>query len=238
MKTAHPLDTDFFPPFAGFPREGLRFLRRLAKNNNREWFAKNKNEYEELVRFPMQCLVATLAEGMRGDAPEIDFNPKKSIFRIYRDVRFSRNKAPYKTHVAAAFQIKGKKGPTESPGLYLHIEPGEVFLGGGIYMPTGPQLKAIRKGIAERPDAFLGIVKNPAFRRRFGGIEGETLKKAPLGYPGDHPMIGHLKHKQFYAGRSMEESHCLKPSFTAAVMKDFRTVLPLVRWLNEVCGDR
>jgi len=230
----HPLDAELFPPFAGFPPEGMRFLQRLAKNNNRPWFQKHKEEYEDLVRFPMKTFIASLAEGMRSDAPDIEFNPRSSIFRVYRDVRFSRNKLPYKTHIAAAFRIRGRKGPTESPGLYVHVEPGEVFIGGGLYMPAGPQLKAIRKAIADEPDEFLSILRNPSFRRTYGGIQGEVLQRAPLGYPGDHPMIEHLRHKQFYVGKNMPGASCGKAAFLETAMKGFRTALPLVRWLQGI----
>ena len=118
----------------------IEFLTGLEQNNNRPWFQKHKHVYDESAKFPMQCLIASLSEKMGDVAPEIQFNPKKSIFRIYRDIRFSKNKAPYKTNIAAAFNWRGIKGPFEPPGLYLHIAPGEMFIGGGVYMPSGDQL--------------------------------------------------------------------------------------------------
>jgi uncharacterized protein (TIGR02453 family) len=224
-------DEEFFPPFAGFPKEGIEFLKRLKKNNNRPWFRKHKSEYEENVRFSMQCLIATLAQKMIDEAPEMEFNPRKSIFRIYRDVRFSRNKAPYKTNVAASFGFRGKKSPTETPGLYVGIEPGEIFIGGGLYMPTGDQLKAIRQSIVNRPEEFLAVVEHKLFKKEFGGIEGECLKKAPLGYDQDHPMITHLRHKQFYVGKVYGDEICLKPKFVDLVAHVLAGAMPLVRWL-------
>jgi len=226
-----PLDEDFFPPFDGFPKEGLEFLKKLKKNNNRPWFQARKDQYEELVRFPMQCLIAGLAHRMADVAPEFEFHPRKSIFRIYRDTRFSKNKTPYKTNIAASFELRGRKSPTETPGLYLGIEPGEIYIGGGLYMPTGPQLKVIRNAIATAPDEFLAVVKNARFRREFGGIDGEKLLKAPLGYPRDHPMIEHLKQKQFYAGKVFADTACLKPAFLDVVSATLADILPLVRWL-------
>jgi uncharacterized protein (TIGR02453 family) len=225
------LDEEFFPPFTGFPRDGLAFLRLLKKNNNRPWFQKHKREYEEYVKFPMQCLIATLSRKMIDHAPEIEFHPKKSIFRIYRDVRFSKNKAPYKTNIAASFAIRGKKSPLEMPGLYLGIEPGEVYIGGGLYMPTGTQLKAIRQCMVTESGRFLEVVKDPRFKKRFGGIEGEELQKAPLGFPKDHPMIEHLRHKQFYVGVVSEDDTCLQSRFVDTVSKVFVETMPLVRWL-------
>ncbi len=231
MTARLPLDDDFFPPFDGFPKEGMEFLKKLKKNNNRPWFQARKDQYEELVRFPMQCLIAGLAHRMADVAPEFEFHPRKSIFRIYRDTRFSKNKTPYKTNIAASFELRGRKSPTETPGLYLGIEPGEIYVGGGLYMPTGPQLKLIRNAIATRPDEFLAVVKDTRFRREFERIEGEKLVKAPLGYPRDHPMIEHLKHKQFYAGKVLMDAACLKPAFLDAVSVTLTDILPLVRWL-------
>jgi uncharacterized protein (TIGR02453 family) len=230
----NPIDEDILPPFSGFPREGLSFLRKLKKNNNRPWFQKHKQEFEEVVRFPMQCLVASLGAEMSHDAPDIEFNPKRSIFRIYRDVRFSRNKSPYKTHIAASFQPRGRKGGEESPGLYLHIEPGQVFIGAGLYMPNGDQLKAIRNAIVKDPGTFLEIIRNRRFKKEFGGIQGDRLQKAPLGFPKDHPMIEHLRNKQFFVGKELEDAVSLKPGFVDQVAGYFRISLPLVRWLVNV----
>ena len=230
------LGDDLFPPFSGFPREGLSFLGKLKRNNNRQWFKRHRQEYEETVRFPMQCLIAALAQKMADSAPEIDFNPKRSIFRIYRDTRFSKNKTPYKTNIAASFTFRGRKGPTETPGLYVGIEPGEIFIGGGLYMPTGPQLKQIRARIATDPDPFLGVVKNPRFKRVFGGVEGERLQRSPLGYPPDHAMIEYLRHKQFYVGRLLEDTACLRGTFADTVVRTFTDCMPLVRWLARAIG--
>ena len=220
-----------FPPFTGFPKETLRFLNALKKNNNRPWFQKHKEEYEEVVRFPMKCLIAGLAVKMADAAPEIEFSPKRSIFRIYRDVRFSKNKAPYKTNIAAYFNFRGNKGPTEAPGLYVGIGPGEIYIGGGLYMPWGEQLKSIRRSIAERPAEYLAMVGAQRFKKRFGGIQGEKLSKAPLGYPKDHPMIEHLRHKQFFVGIEPAVSACYSARFLTTVADAFRDTMPLVRWL-------
>jgi uncharacterized protein (TIGR02453 family) len=232
MATNPPLEETFYPPFDGFPRSGIDFLRKLKKNNNREWFHKHKEEYEENVKFPMQCLIATVREKMHDAAPDFDFNPKKSIFRIHRDVRFSKNKAPYKTNIAAAFDMRGKKSPTETPGLYVGIEPGSLFIGGGLYIPMGEQLKAIRKSIVEKPQEFLAVINDKKFKKQFGGIMGERLSRPPLGFPKDHAMIEHLKHKQFFVGvESEDESQCYSKKFAATVAGVFTDCMPLVRWL-------
>ena len=232
MVARSPLEDLLFPPFDGFPKEGIDFLKKLKKNNNRSWFQKHKQVYDEGVKFPMQCLIASLSERMSDIAPEIEFNPKKSIFRIYRDIRFSKNKAPYKTSIAASFNWRGLKGPVDAPGLYLHVEPGGVFIGGGVYMPAGDQIKAFRKSMIDRPEEFLGVVQSRRFRREFGSIQGEKLQKAPLGFPRDHLMIEHLKHKQFYVGKEYDdESISMKPGFANTVARVFEDAMPLVRWL-------
>jgi uncharacterized protein (TIGR02453 family) len=233
MGFPHPLDDLMYPPFRGFPAEGLRFLGRLKRNNNRRWFQANKQEYQELVRFPMECLIASLAQRMADAAPDIEFHPKKSIFRIYRDTRFSRNKTPYKTNIAASFKLRGHQSPTETPGLYVGIEPGEIWVGGGLYMPLGPQLKAIRNAMVRDPEAWLAVVENRRFKSVYGGIDGEKLVKAPLGYPKDHPLIEHLRHKQFYAGKVLDDSACLSPRFLGTIERIFSDILPLVRWLVQ-----
>lgn len=236
MTRSHPIDELELPPFEGFPREGLAFLRGLKRHNERAWFQARKHVYEESVRLPMQCLIAALARRMAETAPEIEFHPRRSIFRIYRDTRFSKNKVPYKTNIGAAFTIRGRKGPGDTPCLYVGVEPGEVYLGGGLYLPSGQQLKSIRASIAEDPDAWLAVVGTAAFRRKFGAIEGGRLSRAPLGYPPDHPMIEHLKLKQFFAGRSYPETICLKGSFIRIAEEVFQDMLPLVRWIVRAGG--
>jgi uncharacterized protein (TIGR02453 family) len=236
MTVRHPLDQSSYPPFKGFPKEALEFLRKLKRNNNRPWFQAHRAEYEEFVRFPMQTLINDLAQVMSEIAPEVEFHPTKSIFRIYRDVRFSKNKAPYKTNIAASFEVRPRGGPTETPGLYVGIEPGETWVGGGLYMPTAPQLKAIRRSIAEKPDEWLAVVEAPRFKKAFGGIDGEKLSRAPLGYEPGHPMIEHLKQKQFYAGVSLDDAACQSPRFLKKVQGVFTDLMPLIRWLARAAS--
>jgi uncharacterized protein (TIGR02453 family) len=231
--TPHPLEDMLYPPFAGFPPEAFSFFRRLKRNNSRPWFQKHKDEYEEQVRFPMQCLIASIGPRLADVAADFDFHPKKSIFRIYRDTRFSNNKTPYKTNIAAYFQARGKKSPAERPGLYLGVEPGEIFIGGGLYMPSGDQLKAIRSSLANNPDEYLAMIGNPSFKKMFGEVMGDKLVKAPLGYPKDHPMIVHLRLKQFFVGVELDDEDCLKPRFAETVAKVFAKTMPFVRWLEQ-----
>lgn len=231
--TKHPLEELVYPPFAGFPPEAFRFFDRLKRNNNRPWFQKHKGEYEEQVRFPMECLIATIGPRMADVAPDFEFHPRKSIFRIYRDVRFSNNKAPYKTNIAASFEPQGKRNPTGDPGLYVGIERGEIFVGGGLYMPSGEQLKSIRRSIADRPQEYLAVIGNPVFKRLLGEVMGDRLQKAPLGYPKDHEMISHLRLKQFYVGKVLEDDACLKPRFADTVVQILTASMPFIRWLQK-----
>ena len=231
MKQRLPLDIEMFPPFEGFPREGLTFLRQLKKNNNRDWFGKNKSVYEESVKLPMQSLMSSLQSPMAALAPEFDVNPKRSMFRIYRDTRFSKNKAPYKTHVAAVFHLKGHW--EDSAGYYVHIEPGGTYIGGGIYMPDSDQLKKIRQAIAEHPKEFLAIVQSKAFKKKFGTLPGDKLQRAPLGYPADHSMIEWLKYKSFYTGVELSEKECTSQKFIDNIMRVYKDLLPFIRFLNQ-----
>jgi uncharacterized protein (TIGR02453 family) len=228
------LDQEIYPPFHGFPKEGIAFLKQLKSNNNREWFKSHKSEYEDFVKLPMQSFIASLKPKMAKIAPEIDVNPKKSMFRIYRDTRFSKNKQPYKTHVAAVFHLRGNW--QKSAGYYVHIEPGGIYVGGGIYMPDSEQMKKIRRAIADNPKEFLAIVGNASFSKKFGTLEGEKLQRVPLGFPKDHMMAEWLKYKSFYTGVEWEEKECYTPKFIDKVVGVYKDLLPLVRFLNSALG--
>lgn len=229
------LDLEVYPPFDGFPKEGVAFLKLLKKNNNRRWFATHRSEYEDFVKLPMQSLIAALQYRVVKFAPEMDVNPKRSMFRIYRDTRFSRNKTPYKTHVAAVFHVKGHHWG-KSAGYYVHIEPGKVYVGGGIYMPDGKQLKKIRKAIADDSRDFLAIVSSDRFARRFKSLEGESLQRMPLGFPADHMMAKWLKYKQFYTGVAWDEKECYTERFVDKIVSVYKDLLPFIRFLNGALG--
>jgi uncharacterized protein (TIGR02453 family) len=226
------LDVDLYPPFHGFPNEGMLFLKRLKRNNNREWFTAHKEEFERLVRDPMLALIGALQPHFAQFAPEFDLTPKRAIFRIYRDTRFSPDKTPYKTHIAAHFVLRGAEKGLVGSGYYLQVEPGEVFIGGGIYLPDGDQLKKIRAGLASRGEEFLAILREPRFRKSFGALEGETLKRIPKGFDEAHPMANWLKLKQFFVGVSWPESRAYRRSLVEDIASVSRTAWPLVNFLN------
>lgn len=229
-------DLDLYPPFTGFPDEGIRFLRTLKRNNNRPWFEKNRETYETQVKLPMQSLIVDLQPHMKSLAPEFEADPKRSLFRIYRDVRFSKDKRPYKTHVAAQFVFRGGPKGKSGAGFYLHVEPGEVYIGAGSYMPESDQLKKIRKAIAEKPQEFKRVVNNASFKRRFKRIEGEKLTRVPAGFEPDHPMAEWLRQKQFFVWLEFPESVAKTGRFVGKVAEIFEDAYPLVKFLNDAIG--
>src|SRR6266705_5318501 len=168
--------------FSAFPKQGIQFLQSLKRNNNREWFLEHKSIYEKHVKQPMADLIGALASEFRQFAPEMVASPKVSFYRIHRDTRFSKDKTPYKTHVAAVFPRSGL-GKHEGAGYYLHVAPTELLIGGGLYMPLPEDLNAIRSHIAENAETFTGIVEGRQFRRLFGTIGGEQLSRVPRGFP-------------------------------------------------------
>jgi len=194
-----------------FSTRTLSFLRRLKRNNRREWFNAHRDEYEQHVRQPMIAVIERLAIDFRSFAPEMVASPKLSFYRIYRDTRFSENKTPYKTHVAAVF----------------------VWVGGGLWAPQTPQLQAVREHIARNHRRLTAIVLAPAFRRAFGALEGERLQRVPRGFPKDHAAAEYLKHRQFLAGAEFPATFATSPKFYSGLLGVFRHIAPLVHFLNE-----
>jgi uncharacterized protein (TIGR02453 family) len=226
------MDFDLYPPFEGFPKQSLKFFQQLKRNNRRTWFEKHREEFEHFVKIPMQSCIAALQAYFGRFAPEFDLNPKRSIFRIYRDIRFSSDKTPYKTHIAAHFVLRGKSKGFEGSGYYMEISPGGLYVGGGIYIPDGDQLKKIRKAIAVRGEEFLSIVENRQFKKIFAPFGWEKLKRIPKGYDENHPMAEWLKYKQFFVGVSWPAKKCYRPIFVREVASICEKVTPLVRFLN------
>jgi uncharacterized protein (TIGR02453 family) len=226
-----------------FSVDTLRFFRGLARRNDRSWFEAHRDDYERHVRGPMRDLVEEMDVRLARFAPEIVGDPKRSIFRIHRDIRFSRDKSPYKTHVAAWFFHRdasrkvGQDGEGGSAGFYVQVAPGDSFTGGGIWMPPRPALVRIRESIAEDPRGFERVVKHPALRRRLGGLTREDeLKRPPRGYAPDHPAASWLRLQSFTAGRSLSDVQATSRRLGALLERDFVLMLQLVRWLNAALG--
>jgi uncharacterized protein (TIGR02453 family) len=221
-----------------FTPKTLAFLRGLKRNNRREWFLPRKEEYEKHVRAPMVALIERLAIDLRAFAPELIADPRTSLFRIYRDTRFSSDKSPYKTHVAAHFPLRGvAKG--EGAGLYFEIAPRWVWIGGGMYMPTTADLNDIRAQIAAtHPRGLHAIVTAPAFKRAVGELTGDRLTRVPPGYAKDHPAAHYLQFKQFLGSCEYEPSFATSRRFYPELLKVFKTVAPLVQFLNGALEPR
>jgi len=220
-----------------FTKKTLSFLRALKRNNRREWFLPRKDDYEQHVKAPMIALVERLAGDMRTFAPELVADPKVSLFRVYRDTRFSSDKTPYKTHVAARFpQRSFPRG--EGAGLYMEIAPEWVWMGGGMYMPTTADLHDIRAQIASSHPRFHRLVTAPAFKRTVGALTGERLTRVPLGYTKDHPAAHYLQFKQFLGAREYEASLATSPRFYRELLNVFKGVAPLVQFLNAALEPR
>jgi uncharacterized protein (TIGR02453 family) len=215
-----------------FTPDGLAFLRALKRHNDREWFKPRKERYETLLREPMIALIERLAADFRRFAPELVASPKASLYRIYRDTRFSENKTPYKTHVAAVFPPRGLP-KHQGAGLYFHVSPTEVWVGGGMYAPDTSQIHAVREHIAANVRRLRSIVEAPAFRRTVGPLEGERLQRVPRGFPKDHAAAEFLRYRQFLAGHEFPPAFATNPRFYDAVVNVFRHTAPLIRFLNE-----
>ncbi|MCX6539765.1 MAG: DUF2461 domain-containing protein [Acidobacteria bacterium] len=223
---------------ARFTSQTLAFLRALARNNRREWFQERKDRYEEVVRAPMAALVERLAVDFRDFAPDLIATPRASMYRIYRDTRFSADKTPLKTHIAAVFPHR-LLPKHECAGLYLEVAPQHVWYGGGMYMPSTSQLHLVREHIAANHRRLRTIVESPAFRRVFGEITGDQLKRVPLGFPKDHPAAEFLKFRQFLAGCEKPAAFATSPGFYRSILTAFRTLSPLIAFLNApLIADR
>jgi len=220
-----------------FTRKTLAFLRALKRNNDREWFRARKVDYEQHVRAPMIALLQQLARDLPAFAPDLVSDPRVCLFRIYRDTRFSSDKRPLKTNVAAHFPSRRfPKG--EGAGLYVEIAPQWVWIGGGIYMPSSGELNAIRAAIADDHRRFRRVITAPAFRRAVGELGGEQLTRVPRGYPKDHPAANYLRHRQFIGGREYPADFAVTPRFYSELLTVFRGIAPLVGFLNHAIASR
>jgi uncharacterized protein (TIGR02453 family) len=212
----------------------FKFLKELKANNDRTWFADNRDRFEEVVREPLIRFVLEFGPKLRKISPEFSADPRPvggSIFRIHRDTRFSKDKTPYKTHASAQFRhVRGKD--VHAPGFYLHLEPGNVFLGAGIWRPDTRSAAGIREAIAEDPAAWKRAVRGKAFREAFR-LEGESLKRPPRGMDPEHPLLEDLKRKDFIAVRDFTQRDACGADFVDRYAEACRGAAPLVRFLTR-----
>ncbi len=231
-KKINPFEQDTLPPFNGFPKETMRFLRDLKKNNDRDWFNENKPRYEEHVKEPMLQLLAALAVRMKGVHPDLVIEPKKCMYRIYRDVRFSKDKSPYKTWIAAAFTFQGYDRKHDA-AFYFHITPEEVGVGGGLYAPAGDKLKNLRAAIDRDAAALRSVIGEKKFKKMFGEMVGEELLRIPQGYDKDHPDADLLRKKQFLSWKTLPTTAIHSADFLDQLVEHFSAMTPFVRYLAE-----
>ena len=219
-------------PAPKFGPEALKFLRALKRNNRREWFQPRKEQYERDVRAPMQAIVEQLAVDMPAFAPEIVVDPKKAIFRIYRDTRFGDDKTLYKTNIAASFGWRGLPR-WEGAGLYFQLSHQDVWIGGGMYQPPTPLLQKVREHILGNHRRLRSIVESAGFRRIIGSLDGERLQRVPRGFDSNHPAAEYLRFRQFLAGRELPPAISSSPRFYPTLLDTFKVIVPVVRFLNE-----
>lgn len=213
-------------------KDTLSFIKDVAENNNREWFAENKHRYEESKANVLELVASIIPELSKIDpfiSPDLD--PKKCLLRIYRDVRFSKNKDPYKNNFGMWFSSKSKGG--NEPGYYLHIQPGLSFIAGGYWMPDAAHLKLIRQEIDYNIGDFKDIINNKNFKTQFKFGGGAALKNAPKGYDPADPNIEYLKLKSFEASMNLNDEEFLKPDIVNKLVSSFSTVSPLVAFLRN-----
>lgn len=215
-----------------FTPRTLTFLRGLKRNNDRAWFAAHKAEYERDVRAPMTALVERLAADLPRFAPDLVASPGVSLYRIYRDTRFSDDKSPFKTQVGAVFPRRDLPRHAGA-GLYLEIGPAGTMIAGGIYMPQSPELQALREHLAANHARFRALVESPAFKRSAGPVTGDSLRRVPRGFPPDHPAAEYLKLRQFLFGRHYPAAFAADKTFYREVVTLFERMAPAVTFLNE-----
>jgi uncharacterized protein (TIGR02453 family) len=232
-------------PFTGFSKRALTFLRQLKKNNRREWFLEHKETYESDVLGPMKEFVEEVDVRLATLAPEITGSPKKSIFRIYRDVRFSKDKSPYKTNVGCWFTHSraghgvGSETHGAGAGFYFHLEPGGCFVAGGIWMPPRPSLMAIREAIAARPRGLQDVLADRKLRARFGSLSDERrLTRVPKPWDATHPAADLLRYASFTMSAPLTDAQVGDAKLLRQVEKDFTLLVPFVRWLNASLGHQ
>lgn len=223
------------PGFGGFPPALLEFLKELSSHNHRDWFESNRERYQQDVLEPALDFIRTMAPRLKSISPYFLAEPRKSggsLFRIYRDVRFSADKSPYKTHVGIQFpHVEGRLRKTRMPGFYVHVSVRDPFLGVGLWHPDSASLKKVRRAIDADPSGWLKGRDYIPFRSLFQ-LAGERLKNPPRGYRADHPLVEDLKRKDFIAVHPLEPQSLLAPDFPGQVSRAFASAGP---WMSVLC---
>ncbi len=226
--------------FKGFPVELFRYLEELAANNNREWFNTNKQRYLDDVVEPVLDFIEAVGDHMDTISEHFVADTRRnggSMFRIYRDVRFSRDKRPYKENVGCHFRHEAGKS-AHAPGFYLHLQPDNVFVGAGVWTPPNPVLDKIRTAIVEPPEKWQAVIHNKRFLKRFSDIEGERLKRPPRGYDPEHRYVEDLKLKSLFVKCHLDDDFVTSPKFFNEVMNIYKDAIPLMEFVTTAVGLR
>jgi uncharacterized protein (TIGR02453 family) len=218
--------------FPGFPEEMLKFFRSLRRNNRREWFQPRKHLFEQHAKEPMLELVAALNSEFAKFAPAYVTDPKKAVFRIYRDTRFAADKTPYKTHIAASFARRGGER-LAAGGFYFSVSDDQIEVAGGIYHPAPETMLLVRTHIAEHHQELRRLLANRKTRRLLGDLQGDQLTRAPKGFDPAHPAIGLIKMKDWILDTTLEPSLSTTPKLYREVADRFRAMTPLIEFLNR-----
>ena len=218
--------------FGGFPRETLQFLKTLKRNNNREWFQKNKPRYESAFLEPSLDFISAMEKPLQRISPCFQAIPKKqggSLMRIYKDTRFAKDKTPYKTNAGIHFRHEAGCS-VHAPGFYLHVEPGNCFMGAGIWRPDKTPLLEIRRAISASPSDWKRARDAKSFRTNYE-LSGDSLKRQPAGFEKDDPMIEDLKRKDFIGVCNLDDDELTDPKFLQEATKKFKAATPFMRFL-------
>lgn len=216
-----------------FSQGTFDYLEDLKRNNDRAWFAANKGRYDEVVRIPALRFIEDFGPELRTISPHFLATPR-SLFRIHRDVRFSKDKRPYKTAAGIHFRHERRRS-AHAPGYYLHIEPGEVFLGLGIWRPDAQALRSIREHLVERPEAWRKASGSKAFRSGFE-LAGDRLSRPPRGFDRDHPLVEDLKWKDYIAVRGLNEELVTSDTLPRELAKILKAGSPFMGFLCQALG--
>jgi uncharacterized protein (TIGR02453 family) len=218
--------------FAGFPEETIRFLRSLKRNNRREWFQPRKHLFEQHVKTPMLELVGAINGEFAKFAPEYVTEPKKAIFRIYRDTRFSADKTPYKTHIAASFSRRGGER-LGTGGFYFSVSHDVIEIAAGIWHPERDVMLLVRNHIAETHQELSRILADKKSRKLAGSLQGAALTRSPKGFDPEHPAAGFIKMKDWVLDVTLESNLATTPKLQSEIVTRFQAMAPLIEYLNQ-----
>jgi uncharacterized protein (TIGR02453 family) len=224
--------------FPGFPKQGLTFLQELKENNTREWFAPRKTVFEESVKAPMVALVEALNGELASFAPDYLTEPAKAVYRIYRDTRFSNDKTPYKTHIAANLHKQGADKHAAA-GYYFSVGADQIEIAAGVYMPGPEELLRLRQHISGHFDEFSKLIADKAATKLMGPLQGDSLARPPKGFSAEDPAIDWIRRKQWYFYKTdLDLGLALTPKLLPELVKRLKAATPMVTFFNRGLAAR